>query len=330
MQKRVAISQQVKGCQIVYFDLNFWIKLRQQSFQSNASDRELLDTVLSLVESKKVVFPISHITFLEIMKQGDIESRMSTIELVNYISKGLSMISNKDRVQEEFLAWFSNKTGRQCKDINETIWDSISMVIRKVMLSITDDTNLQKALIDEIYNGSLLDMNLDKVKQVEFKDDVIKLNKEIAEHKGENSTFKETFLSELSGILEENKDLLDKAFKRAYAEDNPTMPIPESSVGKDFCKMIYHGFRLDKITSELPVFHIFCTLYAWCRWINKPFKDGNDTFDFLHASFALPYCDYFFTDRRLAAGIKECNMDTLYECCVESKENKVLEILKAI
>jgi hypothetical protein len=86
-----------------------------------------------------------------------------------------------------------------------------------------------------------------------------------------------------------------------------------------------------KITKELPVFRIVPELFASTRWDRKRiYSDGNDTLDFLHASFALPYCDFFFTERELRTMIIQRKFDNLYGCRVESNSNEALKILESI
>ena len=63
--------------------------------------------------------------------------------------------------------------------------------------------------------------------------------------------------------------------------------------------LIYHAFRLNKITTELPSLHVMAKIHAAARWDkNRQFKP-NDLYDFHHAIDAIPYYDYFFTERNL-------------------------------
>jgi len=68
---------------------------------------------------------------------------------------------------------------------------------------------------------------------------------------------------------------------------------------------------------------------AVARWNkDRKYKDGNDTFDFLHVSSALPYFDYFFTERELSTMIKQRKLDEIYNCKVSSNIDEILEFLK--
>jgi hypothetical protein len=95
--------------------------------------------------------------------------------------------------------------------------------------------------------------------------------------------------------------------------------------------VICNSFRLKKVTSEFPTYSILPELFAAVRWnTTRKYVDGNDTMDFLHATAALPYFDFFFTERELNTIIKQRKLDTTFKCVVESDPNKVLETLNSL
>ena len=72
-------------------------------------------------------------------------------------------------------------------------------------------------------------------------------------------------------------------------------------------------------------------LFAAVRWNKtRKYSDGNDTFDFMHATAALPYFDFFFTENELHTIIRQIKLDVAYGCVVESDPKKVLELLHSI
>ena len=66
-----------------------------------------------------------------------------------------------------------------------------------------------------------------------------------------------------------------------------------------FANLIYHAFRLNKLTSELPSLRVSAGLHAALRWDKTRKYKRNDLHDFHHAVAAIPYCDYFFTEHSL-------------------------------
>jgi hypothetical protein len=139
------------------------------------------------------------------------------------------------------------------------------------------------------------------------------------------------FLSELGGCLDVYEDVFNDCLEEMFfqhAGRYPTEAEKEASDRKAYCKIIYNCFRLKKITTELPTFRIFPDLNAMARWnTDRKYRDGNDTLDFMHANAALPYFDYFFTERELKTMISQRGLDTLFNCQVESDPKKVLPIL---
>jgi hypothetical protein len=88
-------------------------------------------------------------------------------------------------------------------------------------------------------------------------------------------------------------------------------------------------FRLNKAGKTMPTIHIFSTLYAAVRWDKKQKFQDNDFYDFRHATAALPYCDYFFTEKRLAHLLMQnlLGLDKFYQCTVHSKEKEAISCL---
>ena len=62
---------------------------------------------------------------------------------------------------------------------------------------------------------------------------------------------------------------------------------------------------------------------------NQNFK-VNDLDDIGHVTTALPYYDYFFTEKSFSTLIKNVEYDKKYSCCVEWEPKVILNILKSI
>ena len=144
--------------------------------------------------------------------------------------------------------------------------------------------------------------------------------------KHENKTFDEMFLSELCGLL----DCYQPIFEQVSSELTE-MEHGKSEALEPWAGLIYQCFKLNKITNELPFFRIFPTLFSLMRWNKgRKYKDGNDTLDVKHATCALPYCDYFFTENELKSMITQSQLDTAFDCIVESTPEGILGELNKI
>jgi len=338
---RLEISKLIKGKIIIYLDTKYWLIIRDQNNESDPSKRMLLDKIIELSDSGKCIFPISEISFWEFLKQHDLESLKKTSVVVDRLSKGITMINVNERKVLEFTHFFYKNSGRDIFELNELIWTKLPLILGYDFIAKLEKEELQKSFFDFVVNTSLLDIisTIYKDGEIEkpfhFKDDTKTLNEEKEIHKNENKSFKQMFLSELGGYLDLHQEVFRGVIYNIFCKENKKEPsvIKRDSVDKNnsFKYLIYNGFKLGKLTTELPVFRVIPTLFASARWNrNRKFSDGNDTLDFLHASFALPYCDFFFTEKELKTMIEQTELDKLYDCNVESNESLILKKLNEL
>jgi len=82
----------------------------------------------------------------------------------------------------------------------------------------------------------------------------------------------------------------------------------------------------------MPTIHILSALYAAVIWDKQQRFQDNDFYDFRHATAALPYCDYFFTEKRLAHLLTQnlLGLDKFYQCTVKSKEKEAISYLQEL
>jgi len=133
-----------------------------------------------------------------------------------------------------------------------------------------------------------------------------------------------------SSIKNFHKNNIEKIFKKVLTKQEKYEE--EKSMKKEFhIRLIYTYFDKQWKGLYLPSLDIGAMLQAKIIW-NKTqkYKDG-DLYDFRHATTALPYYDYFFTERSLHNMIKEeCKYDKKYSCVVAFKNNEILDILEKL
>lgn len=334
-QKRLELSTSILHRKIIYLDINYWIRLRDQK---TPIDKRMFDRAIELVKSQNCIFPISEISFFEILKQKDKRTLKATIELVDKLSEGIAIISAEERMQLELMHFIRKRQGKATYNIKELAWTKLVSIVTPAIIP-SVEFNLQKSFYDFVCKMTLseiittIELN-GGIKPFAFKDNVKKMNNDKEKYAHENKSFKQMFLSELSGFLEVHKESLDKTFIDLCHTDlgyPPSEKDHKEIIENSIVKLIYHGFRLSKITKELPMFKILPTMYAAVRWnTNRKYTDGNDTPDFMHVACALPYCDYFFTEKELRTIIAQQNLDTLFDCVVESDPNEAIRILDSI
>jgi hypothetical protein len=79
------------------------------------------------------------------------------------------------------------------------------------------------------------------------------------------------------------------------------------------------------LKQDLPTVYIGSAIYAAIDHKHRQFDDG-DLFDHDHAIAALPYCDAFFTEKKLGTLLTEmpAQLDKEYDCRVLWKSDQVL------
>ncbi|WP_264524024.1 hypothetical protein [Flavobacterium sp. N502536] len=328
------ISQSVAGKIKIYLDTNYWLKIRDCRTDK---DKLLYNQLFKLVEAEKVILPISEITFWEILKQSDLSSLKQSALIIDKLSKGISIAAEKDRQRLEFLDFVKGKSGKPHNNLNDMVWTKISLIILLPFFLKNDPEMLKAGFIyflsnisfENIINQLEATYNL---KPFYHKDDIDALNFGKEKHKHENNSFHEMYLSELGGYLDEFEKDLNIYFEEFYFNEtgNKVTDQERQRINyKSYKNMIYNLSKLKKLDDELPSYRIFPEMNAAARWNkDRKYKDGNDTMDFLHVSSALPYFDYFFTERELSTMIKQRKLDEIYNCKVSSNIDEILEFLK--
>jgi len=240
-----------------------------------------------------------------------------------------------------FYETFNMETNRK---VTESFWDyifNIMGVYPPYFPNLSSDDNLiiQKEWLKKIKYIRLKDMMNTEYESIifKFKDmkidiDMYNFNKHL--HSNEHNTFKKMYLSELSGTIEANKEIIETIFKEVIdnkARQNYIAIPTESTINiQPVLNLIYYSFKKETMKLHLPSIDINAMLHAKLRW-NKTQKYKSGDFDDIgHAKSALPYYDYFFTERNLRNMIEESKYDQKYSCEVYSKNSDILFLLKKI
>jgi len=344
----ITLSQTINSKIKIYLDTKYWIDICDVTLEKkdNEDIKQIYSYLKKGVEANSLICPISYRIFKEILKQSDEESLKQTIVIVDKLSQGSILREEKERLSLELFNFFyDNLKIETDKKAKENYWDYIINIMgyhipKHPNLSTENNLMIQKKWLKKTKEIRLVDMletiSKDKLallyRDKEIATDIYNLNKD--NHSNEHKTFKEMYLAELSGTLEAyietiksiSKIVIDNKAKK----NNITIPTQDTTDIQPILNLIYHGFREDKMSLYLPSLDIQAMLHAKLRW-NKTqrYKQG-DFDDIGHATSALPYYDYFFTERSLHNMIKECKYDEKYNCKVASNTKEVLEKLVII
>ena len=337
-EKSIEIHTAIAGRKIIYLDLKYWIILRDGLGQGNDTvARKVARKILELYESGKCIFPVSEAVFWEILKQEDKISLIKTFQLAERLSEGIAILSDKQRVKVEFACWYSiNAKTDDLPVLEKLVWSKLPLISGYFFYSLKVEElpdNLKGAFLDfvcQIPMSTLID-------QAEYlipfsgKDNVEEMNRNKEKYQYENKSRKAMFLSELWGVLDCFTDQFNEVVADMYQKTTRFRPTEKELINTDktaWQKLIYQAFKMEKITNQLPTLKIIPALTGAMRWnTNRRYTDGNDTIDIMHATIALPYCDYFFTEKELHTIITQDKLDDIFQCITESKPECVLERL---
>lgn len=345
-RKQLELSSYVSQKCKIYLDTNFWIILRKivTGELSDPLSKRYFELANLLSEENLCIFPISENTFLEVLKQSDPLTLDETVCLIDKLSQGICLISYNERLRLGILHFVYGKTEDHAYNPSQLVWTKLAYnmgYITPVNKNIEEslDRILQKSFFDQMWQVSLSDMihvmrsNGGPINTL-FPDNSSSLNNGKFSHIDENRSFEQMFLSELAGLLDFYKPLLLEVCCHMYQKKTgKSLTKEEIETMEDkslIANMIYNLFRLKKITTELPSYRVTAGLYAAVRWDKKQKFQANDMHDFRHASAALPYCDYFFTEKRLSHLLtqKLLSYDKMYSCIVKSSLKDAVTILE--
>ena len=334
----------------IYLDTRYWILLRDADHQKGSPQlKKLLDLLKQGVEESKVFCPIGEAVFIEVMRQESQVSREETAKLVDQLSLGMAIVGIEERVYVEIDAFIRSTSGLPQRYRREQlVWRKLSYVlgIQRMPRAVIDpamDAAVQKAFFDHMCSTSLRDMIetiSDTMLRAEDREQfVTKMNYDIARHSDDLRSFRQTYDTEVRGIVDHlggiALDVLETIVREQGIMPSERATNDQRARENRWKSLLHIALVCDKAKKLLPTLNIQANLYASLRW-NKGRKfKANDLWDFSHASAALGYCDAFFTERSLHTMVtqKHVELDKVYNCRVESNVDQVigymLELLKS-
>jgi hypothetical protein len=340
----LTLGRQLGGRKAVYLDTNFWIILRKALLgEGTKRTVHLLDLLRAKVASGQIFCPISDAVFHEIIKQTDPASRIDTAIIVDELSIGVSLITQRSRIHAEisyFMHSFSH--GHDLEPLKHLVWCKIPYCLGFVHLDVPKlgphtNLTLQKSTFNVMWSTSLQHlMATSTISTGGFDQDRITrdLNEGIGAHKGELRSFAQAYAIEANGIAEVCSEIaanvmVDIAAKKGIALNAPTLGELQESK-RQFKNLMRVVLVKNKGRDILRSMHILATLHASLRWDKARKLKDNDLPDFNHATAALAYCDAFFTEAPLRAMVTASNvaLDKRYGCHVIATIDEAIAYLE--
>jgi len=343
-QFKIELGEIVLKRHRIYLDTKYWIFMRDASLgKATTVQTNIYKKLKDLIKKEFTICPLSPHIFEELMNIGDKEKRLNMARVMDELSQQICFISPLNIAGQELLTFVRNC---QAKVEGKPLFNPAKYVFTKVAFVTGELYPTVEGIPDEQINDIRIQSfdNLSKFTLIEMlktiKSDFPQRNSEnlIAQlNKGKDDnqdwkSFHEVFMHEIAGILDIAKEEIEKLCIYLYANDGGSVTpedVQQTECVRLLSNLIYQAFDQNKINEELPYFHINASLHAFIRY-NKRQRFKKDTLiDFSHAAWALPYCDVFFTERRLHDWIcgNSLNLDKLYGTQVLWREEEVLNTL---
>ena len=350
--KRIGLAREIRTKTKIYLDTKYWAMLRDVRLERSTSNAisELLARLESLVSDGKAICPLNADIYFEILKQNDPHTLKASVQLMDDLSDGICLAPMTERIPTEvFHLLESIRLGSDgVFRLDELMWTKAAYIIGFVtpdcyLLEREDNLKIQKAFADHMWTLRLMDylntMGVDKAaaRPSSFPDISSQLNEGKMSNLDEHKSFKSLFLCEMQGVLDVHKtefaSLMHYRYERDTGQAITEQDKASDNSGQLIANLIYHAFRLNKVPSgALPSLRIGAGLHAALRWDRNRTYKANDLFDFRHAEAAMPYCDYFFTERSLWHLLQDGNLklSDSYHCQVHYDAAAALASLSVI
>lgn len=345
---KIRIGETILKKHRLYLDTRYWIYMRDVLLgKATPVQVKIYEKLSDLVKKEIVICPLSPHVFIELMNIGDKEKRLNTAQVMDELSQQICFISPLDIVGQELLSFVRNC---QAKAEGRPLFNPAKYVFTKVAFVMGDSyppvdgipvqqvNDIRVQFFDHLSEFTLVGM-LNSMKNFpplwDRKSLILRLN----QGKDDNQDWKffhEVFMHEIAGVIDVVKDDIEKLWIYLYENDAGGFITLEGIRNSESVRllqnMIYNAFDQNKVNKELPFFHINASLHALIRYNKEQRYKKNDLIDFSHVAWALSYCNYFFTERRLCDWICSdlLKLDKIYGTKVLWKEEDVLNTLQTM
>lgn len=347
--RRIDLGKSATQHKLIYLDQRYWIILRNVVLgrHTDAESIRLLDALRLRVSNKQVICPISDTVFVELLKQEDLHTRRETAALIDELSLGLTLAPEQERVGTE-LAHFLHSHDHQIATypLKWLVWSKLSFVLgilhpTRTAFGPEQELVLQKAFFDHMWGCSLVKVveTLGGTPPPRFDFDKLatQLNLGNAAHANATRSFDQAYMHEIEGGLSlympTARQILENMYVRASGVAPETIEADQKDHERQLFSFFAQCFKLKKseMAKCLPTLHVHALCHAAVRWNKKQCLEGNDLYDFHHATAAVPYCDVFLTEKPLRSLLQANHLKIKrdFSCEVISSISEAAEYVEA-
>ncbi len=351
---RLNLGKKIAALTKIYLDTKFWIYLRDAFLNrpQQTSHAVILDMLIALCESKKVICPIFEPHISELERQDDEETRLATANIMDKLSGSVCLSELMELRRRESLHFFSERRSFPIAyNLSETVWTKTPFYLGDLHLRVSKQLDgnygrkVSRLANDYIWNNvSLSDFvrfqNQDKDKKKLIDDTTwgrlaVETTEGKFDHMKDDDTFRALYRDESQVFMDYAYVNIPAFYLIAWNKelDTQSMVFLRNNAATALAKEIReHLCDTPKARTCLSSFDIHTGLHAAVRLDRGKGYKTNDFADFRHAVGALGYCDYFFTEKSLCHLLtnKPLEYDKKYGCTVVADENSILNILDSL
>lgn len=333
-----------------YLDTRYWIHLRDAAMgrPTHHQHGEILVRVRALVADGLAVCPVSDVAWIELFKQVDPASRLATADLLDELSLGVALMTEKERVVAEIGYFLTHTTDKGLPPIRKNrVWIKAGYVMGLIVpvidqFSPEQNRLAQKASIDAFWRvthrelasgGSSLSDQEDR-----WKEAAARITAESQKHAHEIRSYQQAFADEISGALRvfkgEIRELAILRYRRITGDQGPVPVEQAEKAAGQLVALLSTAFKLRReiMAQHIPSLYAFAMCHAAVRWDKFRRFNSHDLLDFHHASSGIPYHDAVFTEKPLRVLVTAGNtaLDKTFSCRVMSSETEILAYLREL
>jgi len=340
----------ISGKRKLYLDTRYWIHLRDAAMgrPTRLEHSQILDCVRMLVSTGAAICPISDVAWLELSKQSDPATRRSTAVLLDELSLGIAIMTERERVIAEIEQFITRATETGPNPIlRNRVWVRAGYVLGVAIPTIKEFSrgqNLltQKTSVDLFWQISIQEM-LETTGSFptmpdSFEESAAKITAAMQRYAYQIRSIKQAFTAEIAGALRVFKDdigpIVLRHFERSGGDRRSvTHERVEQASQKTLTALINAFVLKPKIMAQrIPSLYASAMCHAAVRMDKSRTFNGHDLLDIHHASSGIPYHDAVFTENPLRVLVTGGNvrLDRTFECAVLSQEHDVLSYLRGL
>ena len=331
LKYKAQVALGIANTKVVYLDTNYWVRLRDAELgKGSAAGVALLSRLRSLVAARKIVC-VSHLTsMLEIAKQLE-DSARTTTALVDELTERVALAPTAELDALEIGNYVGARAGAT-QPSPPLQWTCLGQIAKSELSGVNvlpanlgnERHAVLKSAADALWNQGLSEVfeafhwETKHHLQADLDAKTLIRVEERKSTRPQDGNLKKTREAEFEALMKQHVALFEAEFRKLMgpiggAALGAKLPLAAQALAQHAAA----DYQTGALGIHLPGFVIRTELYSMYECDPAHKLSSNDWQDWQHASAALPYCQLFLTEKRLAHQVTTMlHLDTKYQCRV--------------